>query len=55
MSNFNKFWNDDSGAVTVDWVVLTGIVVVFGAVSISLILPINNSVESIGNTISANS
>ena len=34
MSNLLRFSRDDSGAVTVDWVVLTAFIVTIGAVSL---------------------
>lgn len=40
---FNKFMMDETGAVTVDWVVLTGVVVVLG---LTVVLAITPELES---------
>jgi len=39
MTNFSAFLNDETGAVTVDWVVLTAAVVTLGLVVFSFIQP----------------
>lgn len=39
MSRFNDFLVDDSGAVTVDWVVITSAVAIFGTLVLFLITP----------------
>lgn len=47
-----RFRRDDSGAVTVDWVVLTGLVVGLSAVVFNTLTdPINNGGEVIANMI----
>jgi Flp pilus assembly pilin Flp len=44
------FWHDDSGATTVDWVVLAG-----GSIALALIMmsTMNGSVSSVGDEIEA--
>jgi Flp pilus assembly pilin Flp len=39
MTNFSAFLNDETGAVTVDWVVLTAAVVTLGLVVFNFIAP----------------
>lgn len=39
MTNFTAFLNDETGAVTVDWVVLTAAVVTLGLVVFNFIAP----------------
>jgi Flp pilus assembly pilin Flp len=39
MTNFSAFLNDETGAVTVDWVVLTAAVVGLGLVVFTIIQP----------------
>ena len=39
MTNFSAFLNDETGAVTVDWVVLTAAVVTLGLVVFTFIAP----------------
>lgn len=54
MNFFKKFHNDESGAVTVDWVVLTAAIVGLGIVVISAIGPaINTTATAIKSDISA--
>ncbi len=48
MQNFNNFLNDESGAVTVDWVVLTAAIVGLG---IAVLTTISSSVEDVASTI----
>ena len=43
-----KFWNDDVGAVTVDWVVLTAAIVGMGALAIS---SISDAAGTVGDAI----
>lgn len=47
-------WNDEDGAVTVDWVLLTAIVVGFGGMAVGLLLDETSSLsEAIAAYISA--
>jgi len=39
MTNFSAFLNDETGAVTVDWVVLTAAVVTLGLVVFNFVAP----------------
>ncbi|HGG04456.1 MAG TPA: hypothetical protein ENK28_03270 [Aliiroseovarius sp.] len=48
MKNFTNFLNDESGAVTVDWVVLTAAIVGLG---IAVLTTISSSVEDVASTI----
>jgi len=49
MTNFSAFLNDETGAVTVDWVVLTAAVVTLGLVVFSFIRPaVGNLATDIG-------
>ncbi len=48
MKTFTNFLNDESGAVTVDWVVLTAAIVGLG---IAVLTTISSSVEDVANTI----
>lgn len=48
MKLFTKFANDESGAVTVDWVVLTAAIV---GIAIAVITLISEGVESASNGI----
>ncbi|HGG05989.1 MAG TPA: hypothetical protein ENK28_11060 [Aliiroseovarius sp.] len=48
MQNFTNFLNDESGAVTVDWVVLTAAIVGLG---IAVLTTISSSVEDVASTI----
>ena len=49
MTNFSAFLNDETGAVTVDWVVLTAAVVGLGLVVFTFIQPaISNLASDIG-------
>jgi Flp pilus assembly pilin Flp len=43
---FNKFRNDESGAVTVDWVVLTAAIVGLGVIVITVV---GDSIESVAD------
>jgi Flp pilus assembly pilin Flp len=52
MTKFSAFLNDETGAVTVDWVVLTAAVVGLGLVVFNFIRPaVNDLAESIGSEI----
>ncbi|WP_199743669.1 hypothetical protein, partial [Pseudorhodobacter sp. E13] len=44
----NKFFNDESGAVTVDWVVLTAAIVGLGMV---VMTTVGGGIESLGGTV----
>jgi Flp pilus assembly pilin Flp len=46
MTKFSAFLNDETGAVTVDWVVLTAAVVGLGLVVFTFIRPAVSSVAS---------
>ena len=46
MSNFSAFLNDETGAVTVDWVVLTAAVVGMGLVVFTFVRPAVSSLAS---------
>jgi Flp pilus assembly pilin Flp len=46
MTNFSAFLNDETGAVTVDWVVLTAAVVGLGLVVFTFIRPAVSTVAS---------
>jgi len=49
MTNFSAFLNDETGAVTVDWVVLTAAIVGLGLVVFTFIQPaISNLATDIG-------
>jgi Flp pilus assembly pilin Flp len=53
MTNFSAFLNDETGAVTVDWVVLTAAVVGLGLVVFTLIRPaVGNLAQDIADEIS---
>lgn len=43
---FNKFRNDESGAVTVDWVVLTAAIVGLGVIVITVV---GDSIETVAD------
>lgn len=49
MKLFNKFFNDESGAVTVDWVVLTAAIVGLG---IAVLTSVSGGTTTLANTIS---
>ena len=51
MKLFTKFTNDESGAVTVDWVVLTAALV---AIAIAVVTLIADGVETASNGINDN-
>jgi len=52
MTLLSKFLVDEDGAVTVDWVVLTGAVVVLAAVvGSALQAPINNELDQIASVV----
>ena len=54
MSKFSAFLNDETGAVTVDWVVLTAAVVGLGLVIFTAIRPsVSTLATDIGNEIGA--
>ena len=51
MTKFSAFLNDETGAVTVDWVVLTAAVVGLGLVIFTILSPaVNNLTNDISNT-----
>ena len=50
MKLFNTFLKDESGAVTVDWVVLTAAIVGLG---IAVITSVGNGTTSLANTVSS--
>ncbi len=53
MSNFSAFLNDETGAVTVDWVVLTAAIVGLGLLVFSFIQPaISTLASDIGSEVS---
>ena len=53
MTNFSAFLNDETGAVTVDWVVLTAAIVGLGLVVFTFIQPaISNLASDIGSEVS---
>jgi Flp pilus assembly pilin Flp len=53
MTKFSAFLNDETGAVTVDWVVLTAAVVGLGLVVFTFVQPaISNLASDIGTEIS---
>jgi Flp pilus assembly pilin Flp len=52
MTNFSAFLNDETGAVTVDWVVLTAAVVGLGLVVFTFIQPaVSNLAQDIGTEV----
>lgn len=52
MTKFSAFLNDEAGAVTVDWVVLTAAVVGLGLVVFTFIAPaVSGLADEIGNEI----
>jgi Flp pilus assembly pilin Flp len=54
MTNFSAFLNDETGAVTVDWVVLTAAIVGLGLVVFTFIQPaISNLASDIGKEVTA--
>jgi Flp pilus assembly pilin Flp len=54
MTKFTAFLNDETGAVTVDWVVLTAAVVTLGLVVFNFIAPAVSTLASdIGSEIDA--
>ena len=54
MTNFSAFLNDETGAVTVDWVVLTAAVVTLGLVVFTFIAPaVSGLASDIGDEIDA--
>ncbi len=49
-----KFLRDEHGAVTVDWVVLTAGILLFGVLAVSLILPgAKEGSDELGNRLGA--
>jgi Flp pilus assembly pilin Flp len=53
MTKFSAFLNDETGAVTVDWVVLTAAVVGLGLVVFTFVQPaISNLAQEIGSEVS---
>jgi Flp pilus assembly pilin Flp len=53
MTNFSAFLNDETGAVTVDWVVLTAAIVGLGLVVFTFIQPaISRLASDIGSEVS---
>ncbi|NJM81665.1 MAG: hypothetical protein HC844_03520 [Tabrizicola sp.] len=56
MTNFSAFLNDETGAVTVDWVVLTAAVVTLGLVVFRFISPaVGSLATNIGAEVTATS
>jgi len=54
MTKFSAFLNDETGAVTVDWVVLTAAVVTLGLVVFQFVAPaVSQLAEDIGDEIEA--
>ena len=54
MTKFSAFLNDETGAVTVDWVVLTAAVVTLGLVVFNFVAPaVSRLAEDIGDEIDA--
>ena len=50
MKLFTKFQKDESGAVTVDWVVLAGVVIAFALAVGSLVTPsLNTALANVGS------
>jgi Flp pilus assembly pilin Flp len=56
MTKFSAFLNDETGAVTVDWVVLTAAVVGLGLVVFTFVQPaVSNLAQDIGNEVESSS
>ena len=54
MTKFTAFLKDETGAVTVDWVVLTAAVVTLGLVVFNFVAPaVSDLAEDIGNEVEA--
>jgi Flp pilus assembly pilin Flp len=54
MTKFTAFLNDETGAVTVDWVVLTAAVVTLGLVVFTFIAPaVSELASEIGSEVTA--
>lgn len=54
MTKFTAFLNDETGAVTVDWVVLTAAVVTLGLVVFNFVAPaVSQLASGIGSEVSA--
>ena len=54
MTKFTAFLNDETGAVTVDWVVLTAAVVTLGLVVFNFVAPaVSQLASDIGSEVSA--
>ncbi|HOZ34952.1 MAG TPA: hypothetical protein PLM52_18930 [Tabrizicola sp.] len=54
MTKFSAFLNDETGAVTVDWVVLTAAVVTLGLVVFNFVAPaVSRLAEDIGAEVDA--
>lgn len=54
MTKFSAFLNDETGAVTVDWVVLTAAIVGLGLLVFSFVRPaVSNLAEGIGTELGA--
>lgn len=54
MKKFKTFWTDEDGAVTVDWVVLTGAVVVVAAlVGTTISDPVNTELGQIATAVTS--
>ena len=52
MTNFSAFLNDETGAVTVDWVVLTAAIVGLGLVVFTFVRPaVSNLASQIGSEV----
>jgi Flp pilus assembly pilin Flp len=46
MAHFREFLNDETGAVTVDWVVITSAIVMFGVIAGFMIQPAISELSS---------
>lgn len=52
MKLFSKFQKDESGAVTVDWVVLAGVVIAFALAVGTFVTPaLNSSLTAVGTNL----
>jgi Flp pilus assembly pilin Flp len=50
MTTLRRWWSDESGAVTVDWVVLTAGLVMAG---LALLSPIRSGTKALGDALAA--
>jgi Flp pilus assembly pilin Flp len=46
MSHFREFLNDETGAVTVDWVVITAAIAIFGVIALFFLQPAMSELAS---------